>query len=293
MNFDFDAIDTIAVTTGGAADVTQQTGGIAVNMIGRRGGNKVGASARFYLTDEAFQSSNLTNTLQDDGRHRHQPDRTRPGLRREPRRPRRQEQDLAVGRLRQPGRHTATRSTTSPTARSSAASTSSSTPGPSPGTSSRPISWPAPGSATGTTPRCSKPEGDHVSGRHKMGNPVFKVQDTQRFGDNVYPLPEVHPQPHRGPHGPHGRREPAKPGRLGRRGGDLRPLLAGLLALLGLELGSTGGRRASRSWAACIRTPCSGWPTSSRPASSSRTRGPRPNRATSTISASPGTSSIP
>ncbi len=65
--FDFDAIDVISVTTGGAADVTQQTGGIAVNILTRRGGNKIAATARFFLTDHAFQSDNLTADLRSKG----------------------------------------------------------------------------------------------------------------------------------------------------------------------------------------------------------------------------------
>jgi hypothetical protein len=67
INYDFDAIDAMAITTGGAVDVTQQTGGIALNMVTRRGGNKLGGTARFFLTDEAFQSANLTDTLMSKG----------------------------------------------------------------------------------------------------------------------------------------------------------------------------------------------------------------------------------
>lgn len=67
FHFDFDAIDTISVTTGGAADVTQQTEGIAINILNRRGGNKMGGSARFYLTDNAFQANNMNDTLRSEG----------------------------------------------------------------------------------------------------------------------------------------------------------------------------------------------------------------------------------
>ncbi|OGD27570.1 MAG: hypothetical protein A2028_04040 [Candidatus Aminicenantes bacterium RBG_19FT_COMBO_59_29] len=67
INFDFDAIDAIAVTTGGASDVALQTGGIALNLVTRRGGNKISAAARFYLTDGAFQSDNLTSALRSEG----------------------------------------------------------------------------------------------------------------------------------------------------------------------------------------------------------------------------------
>jgi hypothetical protein len=67
VSFDFDTIDTIAVTTGGARDVSLQTGGIAVSLLTRRGGNKIGGAARFFWTDNAFQSSNLTTDLQNGG----------------------------------------------------------------------------------------------------------------------------------------------------------------------------------------------------------------------------------
>jgi hypothetical protein len=67
INYDFDAIDTIAVTTGGAADVVQQTRGIAFDVLMRRGGNQIGGTARFYMTDSAFQASNLTSDLQAKG----------------------------------------------------------------------------------------------------------------------------------------------------------------------------------------------------------------------------------
>lgn len=60
--WDFDAFEEMNVTTGGA-DVTIQTGGVALNMITRRGGNKVSLGGRFYYTDEYFQRTNLTPEL--------------------------------------------------------------------------------------------------------------------------------------------------------------------------------------------------------------------------------------
>jgi hypothetical protein len=65
--YDFDTFEELSVTTGGAADVTTQTGGIALNMVTRRGGNKMSATARFYLTDRSLQSSNLTAALRSKG----------------------------------------------------------------------------------------------------------------------------------------------------------------------------------------------------------------------------------
>jgi hypothetical protein len=53
--WDFDSFDEMNVVTGGA-DVTIQTGGVALNMITRRGGNKVSFGGRFYLTDSQFQA---------------------------------------------------------------------------------------------------------------------------------------------------------------------------------------------------------------------------------------------
>jgi hypothetical protein len=64
--WDFDAFEEMNIVTGGA-DVTVQTGGIALNMVTRRGGNKVSFGGRFYLTDGQFQASNLTQTLIDQG----------------------------------------------------------------------------------------------------------------------------------------------------------------------------------------------------------------------------------
>ena len=67
LYYDFDTFEELSVTTGGAADVTMPTGGIALNMVTRRGGNRVSATARFYLTDRSLQSSNLTSALQSKG----------------------------------------------------------------------------------------------------------------------------------------------------------------------------------------------------------------------------------
>ncbi len=63
LYYDFDMFEELNVTTGGAADVTIQTGGIALNMVTRRGGNRMSLAGRFYLTDNYFQSDNLTPEL--------------------------------------------------------------------------------------------------------------------------------------------------------------------------------------------------------------------------------------
>ena len=64
--YDFDAFEEMNVTVGGA-DVTVQTGGVALNMVTRRGGNKVTLGGRFYLTDGKLQASNLTDELREEG----------------------------------------------------------------------------------------------------------------------------------------------------------------------------------------------------------------------------------
>jgi hypothetical protein len=67
LYYDFDMFEELNITTGGAADVSIQTGGIALNMVTRRGGNKTSLAGRFYLTDNFFQGNNLTDELRAAG----------------------------------------------------------------------------------------------------------------------------------------------------------------------------------------------------------------------------------
>jgi hypothetical protein len=67
LYYDFDMFEELNITTGGAADVSIQTGGIALNMVTRRGGNRMSMAGRFYLTDGFFQSTNLTQELIGQG----------------------------------------------------------------------------------------------------------------------------------------------------------------------------------------------------------------------------------
>jgi len=64
--YDVDAYEEMNITVGGA-DVTSRTGGVALNMVSKRGGNKVSIGGRFYLTDQEFQADNLTQELLDEG----------------------------------------------------------------------------------------------------------------------------------------------------------------------------------------------------------------------------------
>jgi hypothetical protein len=67
LYYDFDMFEELNITTGGAADVSIQTGGVALNMVTRRGGNRMSLAGRFYLTDNFFQSSNITDALRNEG----------------------------------------------------------------------------------------------------------------------------------------------------------------------------------------------------------------------------------
>lgn len=64
--YDFDAFEEINVTVGGT-DVSSQTGGVNINMVTRRGGNRVSLGARFLDTDSFFQADNLTDALKAEG----------------------------------------------------------------------------------------------------------------------------------------------------------------------------------------------------------------------------------
>ncbi len=55
--YDFDTFEEMQITVGGA-DVTIQTGGVALNMVTRRGGNKITLGGRFYMVDSKFQAKN-------------------------------------------------------------------------------------------------------------------------------------------------------------------------------------------------------------------------------------------
>ncbi len=64
MYFDFDMFEEMNVQTA-ANDVTAVTGGININFVTPRGGNKFTGGARFYLTDKSTQSDNTPSALKD------------------------------------------------------------------------------------------------------------------------------------------------------------------------------------------------------------------------------------
>lgn len=65
--FDFDAFQEINVSTGGG-DLTMQTGGFGLNMVTKRGTNQFHGGARYLMTDDKWQSSNLPDSLKNTSR---------------------------------------------------------------------------------------------------------------------------------------------------------------------------------------------------------------------------------
>lgn len=64
--YDFDAFEEMQITVGGA-DVTVQTGGIALNMVTRRGTNRITFGGRFYMIDSKFQADNFKPEYAEQG----------------------------------------------------------------------------------------------------------------------------------------------------------------------------------------------------------------------------------
>jgi hypothetical protein len=64
--YDFDAFQEMTISTGGA-DVTQQTGGVGINLVTKSGSDTFRGSSRYYLTDENFQSNNISDALRRQG----------------------------------------------------------------------------------------------------------------------------------------------------------------------------------------------------------------------------------
>jgi hypothetical protein len=185
VNFDYDALETVSITTGGAADVSLQARGLSVNLLTRRGGSKLAASARFFLTDSAFQASNMTSDLRSKGladTNRieqirdygasfggpvikdkvwfwgaygvqdlftytiyDQPDRTLFG-------------NFSLKLNAQPFR----------------------------GNRIELLSTTSQNEKYGANASVAKPEGDHRRGRYEMGSPLFKAQIEQVFGNSLY-----------------------------------------------------------------------------------------------------------
>jgi hypothetical protein len=64
--YDFDAFQEMTINTGGV-DVTQQTGGVGINLITKSGSDKFKGSGRFYETNQKFGSNNITDAMRSQG----------------------------------------------------------------------------------------------------------------------------------------------------------------------------------------------------------------------------------
>src|SRR5262252_1600213 len=64
--YDFDAFEEMTINTGGV-DVTQQTGGVGINLVTKSGSDRFKGSSRFYVTDQKFEANNIDDALRAQG----------------------------------------------------------------------------------------------------------------------------------------------------------------------------------------------------------------------------------
>jgi hypothetical protein len=64
--YDFDAFEEMTITTGGV-DVTQQTGGVGINLVTKSGSDRFRGSSRFYDTNHRLESQNITDEQRAQG----------------------------------------------------------------------------------------------------------------------------------------------------------------------------------------------------------------------------------
>jgi hypothetical protein len=64
--FDFDSFEEMQISAGGA-DVTMQSPGVGVNLVTKSGTDRLKGSGRYYITDDKFQSINVTDELRKQG----------------------------------------------------------------------------------------------------------------------------------------------------------------------------------------------------------------------------------
>jgi hypothetical protein len=64
--YDFDAFQEMTINTGGV-DVTQQTGGVGINLVTKSGTDRFKGSSRLYVTDEKFEANNISDDLRRQG----------------------------------------------------------------------------------------------------------------------------------------------------------------------------------------------------------------------------------
>jgi hypothetical protein len=64
--YDFDSFQEMTINTGGV-DVTQQTGGVGINLVTKSGTDRFRGSSRFFLTDKGVQANNIDDDLRRQG----------------------------------------------------------------------------------------------------------------------------------------------------------------------------------------------------------------------------------
>src|SRR4030095_8308421 len=64
--YDFDMLEEMQVTTGGA-DVTQQTGGVRINIVTQSRTHRLKGNGRALATEEQFEDDNITPELKAQG----------------------------------------------------------------------------------------------------------------------------------------------------------------------------------------------------------------------------------
>src|SRR5204863_1089834 len=64
--YDFDAFEEMTITTGGV-DVTQQTGGVGINLVTKAGSDRFRGSGRLYDTNHRVEANNITDAQRGQG----------------------------------------------------------------------------------------------------------------------------------------------------------------------------------------------------------------------------------
>jgi hypothetical protein len=64
--YDFDAFQEMTINTGGV-DVTQQTGGVGINLVTKSGTDRFKGSGRYYVTDDSLEANNISDDLRRQG----------------------------------------------------------------------------------------------------------------------------------------------------------------------------------------------------------------------------------
>jgi hypothetical protein len=66
IHYDYDALQQLQVVTAGM-DVSQQAGGVGINIVTKGGSDTFRGSARFYVTDQRFEANNVDESLRKQG----------------------------------------------------------------------------------------------------------------------------------------------------------------------------------------------------------------------------------